>query len=217
MVRARSGFNLVEMLVVTAIFVFVLYAFFNLLTQAQSNFFSVDASIDIRNSLRLASEKMALELRNSGYKNGVAQFSLLAGQGTGGSDIIRFSVPILNAACSQTDTLLTTSGVPANWGAPLTWGCSCINYGNACGTYYTYIEYSINASSVLQRLVLNNALAVVSGGTTNIGNYIVNLKTSLSPDGHVITFTLTGQKLSAIGRIVTATYTNEVLLNNLNG
>ncbi len=64
--KAKSGFSLVELLIVTAIFAFVFISFFSLLSVAQSNFFNVDTGIDIRNNLRMASEKMALELRNSG-------------------------------------------------------------------------------------------------------------------------------------------------------
>jgi prepilin-type N-terminal cleavage/methylation domain-containing protein len=230
--KTKRGFTLVEALVATAIFAFVFISFFNLLSVAQTNFFNIDANFDLRNSLRQASEKIALELRNSGYQNGVAQFALLSGQGTKNSDIIRFSVPIL---CSSTSTLLNTNGVPAAWGAPLFWECygnysyKCMNNVDSCATLaYKYVQYSIAASTnryspfILQRQVLDSALNVVSGSTTNIGttnisSNIVNLKTSLSADGHIITFTLTGQKRSPAGRTLTVTYTNEVLLNNVNG
>ena len=214
--KTESGFSLVELLIVTAIFAFVFISFFSLLSVAQSNFFNVDTGIDIRNNLRMASEKMALELRNSGYQGGVAQFSLLAGQGTGGSDIVLFSVPIL---CSSTSTLLNTNGVPANWGAPLTWGCNsytCMNNINSCAALaYKYVQYSINGSSQLQRQVLDGGLNVVAGSTTIIGNNIANLTTSVN--ANIITLTLTGQQFSVVGRTLTATYTNQVLLNNANG
>lgn len=221
--KARSGFSLVELLIVTAIFAFVFVSFFYLLSVAQSNFFNIDANIDIRNNLRMASEKIALELRNSGYQGAAAQFSLISGGSPTTPDTIRFSVPIL---CPSTETTLTTlspllntNGVPANWGAPLVWGCTsytCLNNVSNCTTSnYTYIQYSINASSQLQRQVLNNGLAVVAGSTTIIANDIVNLKTSLT--SNVITFTLTGRQLSMVGRTLAATYTNQVLLNNING
>lgn len=209
--KAKSGFSLVELLIVTAIFAFVFISFFSLLSVAQSNFFNVDTGIDIRNNLRMASEKMALELRNSDVTQ--LPLSIPNGLGANGSDIIQFSVPIL---CSSTSTLLNTNGVPANWGAPLTWGCNsytCMNNINSCATLgYKYVQYSINASSQLQRQVLDSASNVVAGSTTIIANDIFTLTASVN--ANIITFTLTGQALSVVGRTLTATYVNEVLLNN---
>lgn len=214
--KSIQGFSLAEVMVSVAIFTFLLAAFFSILNGSQATVFNADAAIDLRNSLRIASEKIALELRNTGYKSNVAQFSILTGQGTGGSDILRFSIPIL---CSATSTLLDNSGNPNFWGAPLTWGCNsytCMDADGNCGTLeYKYIQYSINGSNQLERKILDSGLNVVAGSTSVVGNDIVNLQAVLSADAHIITFTLTGRKTTP--RVVTATYSNDILMNNLGG
>ena len=201
--------------------VFVMAAVFGLLGQAQSSFYTADTGIDLRNSLRLASEKIALELRNTGYQSNVAQFTITDGAGSNSSDSIRFSVPIL---CSASSTLLdSVNGNPSYWGAPLTWGCNsytCMDANGDCSTLeYKYVQYAINSSSQLERKVLSTGLTTVNGSTTIAGNDITNFQVSVdqSPGTRVITFVLTGQKKSPTGRIVTATYSNDVLLNNLGG
>jgi hypothetical protein len=205
-------------MITMVILTFVLYSVFGLLGQAQSSFFAADSSIDIRNSLRLSSEKIALELRNTGYQSGVAQFTITDNTGVNSSDIIRFSIPVL---CSSTSTLLDGNGNPQYWGAPLTWGCNsytCMDLNGVCATVeYKHIQYSINASNQLERKVLDAGLSTVNGSTTIIGNDIVNFQVSLSADTNIITFVLSGQKKSQTSRIVSATYSNDVLLNNLGG
>ena len=218
MVRRLKGFSMVELLFAVAILSFVMAAIFGLLGNAQMSFFNSDTEIDLRNSLRLSSEKIALELRNTGYKSNVAQFSLLDGQGLGSSDILRFSVPVL---CSSSSTLLDANGNPSNWGAPLTWGCNsytCMDANGDCTIQeYKYIQYAINASNQLERKVLDTNANAVNGGTTVVGNYITNFQISLSNDTHMITVVLTGQKKSGTGKLITLTYTSDVLLNNLGG
>lgn len=214
----HHGLTIMELMVVAGLFAFVLSAVLGLLGNAQTSFFTADAAIDVRNNLRNASERIAMELRNTGYQGGVGQFTLSDNSGTGGSDIIRFSIPVL---CSSTSTLLDANGNPAYWRAPLTWGCNsytCMDADGSCATVeYKHIQYLINASNQLERRVLNNALAVVNGSTTVVANNISNFQITLSADTRIITFVLTGQKTAPTGRVVTATYGNDVLLNNLGG
>lgn len=204
------------MLVVLAISTFVVIAVFGLLNNARSSFFNQDAAIDLRNGMRNAAERMSLEMRQTGHQATVAQFAILAGQGTGGSDIIRFSIPIL---CSATSTLLDGNGNPAYWGAPLTWGCdahTCMDANASCAALeYKYVQYAINASNQLERKVLDGALATVNNSTTIIGQHITNMTASVN--GFIITLTLTGQKTSAANRVISAVYTNKFLLNNTGG
>lgn len=212
------GFSLTELLIAMSILVFLLTAVFSLLGQAQSSFFTADTGIDLRNSLRLSSERIALELRNTGYQNNVAQFTILNNVGVNSSDILRFSIPVL---CSSTSTLLDANGNPSYWGASFNWGCNsyaCMDANADCSVLeYKYIEYSLNASNQLERKVLNAAFNTVNASTTIAGNDIINFQISLSADTHIITFVLNGQKKSPTGRIVTVTYSNDVLLNNLGG
>lgn len=209
---------MVELLIATGIFVFLTAAVFGLLSVSNGNFFNTDAAIDLRNSLRLASEKMSAEIRNTGYKSGVAQFTITAGGGYNGSDTIKFSIPIV---CSSSAFLLDASGNPAYWGAPLTWGCTsytCMDANNSCTVLeYKYVKYSLNSSNKLQRDVLDAGSSVVSGSSSTIGDNITGMQISLSADGNQITMTLTGQKTSAINKTVSAIFTNKVLLNNLGG
>jgi len=207
---------MVELLVVVAIFSLVTAGIFNLLVGAQSTFFNTDAGIDLRNSLRLASEKMSLEMRNTGYQGGVAQFTILDNQGTNGSDILRFAVPVI---CNSAGILLDASGNPAYWGAPLTWGCdasSCMDADNNCATVeYKYVKYALNAANQLERSVLDANLLTVANSTTVIGQDIIDLQASAA--GNEITFTLSGQKMSVLRRILTVNFTNKVFVNNFGG
>ncbi len=219
MVVKTKGFSLTELIIVMALLTFVMAAVFGLLGQAQSSLFTADTGIDLRNSLRLSSEKIALELRNTGYQNNVAQFTISDGTGPNSSDVIRFSIPIL---CSSSSTLLNSAtSNPNYWGAPLSWGCNsytCMDANGDCSTLeYKHIQYSINSSNQLERKILSTALTTVSGSTTIVGNDITNFQVSLSADLHVITFVLTGQKKSPVGRTITVTYSTDVLLNNLGG
>lgn len=217
MVNSQRGVTLWELMIAMTIISFCLSAIFGLLGNANASFFNADVNIDLRNSLRLASDKMTTELRNTGYKAGVAQFAILTGAGVNGSDIIRFAIPI---QCSNTmTTILDASGNPAYWGAPLTWGCnnsSCMDANNDCSVAeYRYIQYSLNGSQQLERKILDGALSAVSGGTTVIANYISNFNVSLASEK--FTIVLTGQKESAVNKTFTVSYTSKLLINNQGG
>lgn len=207
---------MVELLVVLAIMTIAITGIFNMLGSARSTFFNADAAIDLRNSLRQASERISLEMRNTGYQGGTARFTILDGQGTGGSDIIRFSIPVI---CTSSGTLLDATGSPAYWGAPLTWGCdssSCMDANDDCSTLeYKYVQYSLNASNQLERAVLDTALTTVNNSTTIMGQNIVDLQASAV--GDQITFTLSGQKVSAVRKTLTLNFTNKVFINNFGG
>ncbi len=216
MVNSRHAFSLVELMLVAALTAFLTAAVFGLLGNAQTNFFNADASIDLRNSMRLASEKISMELRNTGYKSAVPQFSILDNTGVGGSDIIRFSIPIL---CTTTATLLDSSGNPAYWGAPKTWGCdasTCMDANNNCAIQeYKYVQYALNSSNQLERKILDTVLGTVSGTTTIVGQNITNLQATIS--SNQMTVILSGQKISAVKKTLTMSYTNKVFLNNFGG
>jgi hypothetical protein len=211
----KRGIGIFELIVAMGIVSFCLAVIFSLLGNAQSSFFNADTNIDLRNTLRVASDKMTSELRNTGYKGGVAQFAILTGSGTNGTDIIRFAIPIL---CTSTmTTILDGNGDPAYWGAPLTWGCntsSCMDADNDCSIQeYRYIQYSLNASKQLERKVLNSALTTVS--TTIMATDIIDFDVSLTNEK--FTITLTGQKISPVKNTLTAVYTSILLINNQGG
>ncbi len=216
-VKNKRGLSLMELMVAMGIMSFCLVVIFNLLGNANSSFFNADTNIDLRNTLRLASDKMTTELRNTGYSSNVAQFAILTGSGTNGSDIVRFAIPIL---CTSTmTTILDGNGNPAYWGAPLTWGCnasSCMDADNDCSVQeYRYIEYSLNNSNQLERKVLDGTLTAVTNGTSIIAQNIINFTISLT--GTEFTIVLTGQKVSSVSTTITSTYTSKLLINNQGG
>lgn len=217
MAKNNRGLSLAELLVSLTIVTFCFAVIFSLLGNANSSFFNADANIDLRNSLRLASDKLSTELRNTGYKSNVAQFAIVDGNGPNNSDTIRFAIPIL---CTNTmTTILDVNGNPAYWGAPLTWGCnssSCMDADNSCLIQeYRYIQYSLNNSNQLERKVLDGSLATVANSTTIMGQDIINFQASIT--GAEFTITLTGQKVSSVKKTLTATYTSNVLINNQGG
>lgn len=210
----RSGFSMVELLVTTVLFAFMTGAVFGLLGAANGNFFNADTSIDVRNTLRVASDKILSEVRNTGYQAGAPQFTISAA--VSGSNSIQFSVPVV---CSSSGFVLNSSGNPAYWGAPLTWGCttsSCMDANNSCSTLeYKFIRYSRNGSNAILREVLDASSNVVA--TTTIARNITALLFTLSQDGKMITVSMTGQQTSSVNKVITESFTNKVLLTNADG
>lgn len=203
MVKGRKGFSMAELLVSVAILVFLMTVIFGLLAAAQSAFNNADAGIQLRTVFRNAGQKMSWELARSGYDaSAAAQFTISAGAGANGSDVIRFSVPV---ACDSTSSFLDSSGNPARWGAFLTWGCStvaCSDPDGSCATVeYKYIQYALNANGAIIRSVLSPSLGVV-GTPVIIADNITDLHFSTTGGTSGLTFTITGQKKSASGMMV---------------
>ncbi len=215
--RRRQGFTLVEMLVSIAILVVLTAIIFGFVLSAQAAFNNADAGIQLRNNFRNANEKMAWELSHTGHDGtGAAQYVITAGTGVNGSDIIRFSVPVM---CDATSTFLDATSYPAHWGAQLTWGCDsrttnvvgCTDANGVCSTVeYKYIQYALNASGAIVRSVLSPALNLVASAT--IADSMTNMHFSVA--GTELTFTLSGQKRSMSGAMLTASTSRSVRLMN---
>ena len=209
-----NGYTMVEMLVVVAISAFMLTSMFTTLMTGQATWFTADSAIELRDNIRMSSEKIARELRESGFDSThTAQVTVFDGTGVNATDILRFSMPVL---CNTVTSLLDASGNVAHWGAPLTWGCttsSCMDADNTCATVeYKYVQYEINSSNQLVRKILSPALAVARQET--IASNVTNTQITTSVDQNVITIQLTAQKLSPLRKLITLTKSLDVYLRN---
>ncbi|HOW35917.1 MAG TPA: type II secretion system protein [Candidatus Omnitrophota bacterium] len=208
------GFTLFETLVSVSIFAIAVTGVFLLLLAGQSTFFNAGTSIEAQQSLRMALVKVTRELQESGIdNNGVSQVTILQGAGPNGTDILRFSMPVI---CHSGDSVINSSGDVAHWGAPLTWGCtssSCMDADNDCMTLdYKYVEYSKNAQNELIRKVLNNG-----GGTVRedlVAQDILDFQAAKSTDEKTVTLQMSTQKKSVVNRVVGASTSTEIYLRN---
>lgn len=203
-----------ELLVVLGISSFMLVGIFGALLTGQATWFSADASIELREGVRSAAQKIARELRESGFDAAaVYQITIGDGTGTNGTDTLRFSMPVL---CNSATSVLNASGDIAYWGAPLTWGCTsstCMDADDVCNTVeYKYVQYEINSSSQLIRKVLNPALTVVRQEV--ISSNIIDMQVTKSADQNVVTIQLTAQKQSGMHRMINLTKSVDVFLRN---
>lgn len=212
--RNQDGVTLVELLVVIGICGFMLTSILTVFMTGQAAWFTADSAIELRDNIRASSEKMARELRESGFDStSTSQVTLVDGGGANSTDLLRFSMPVL---CNSATSLLDASGNVAHWGAPLTWGCttsSCMDANNTCGSVeYKYIQYEVTSSNQLVRKVLSPALAVVR--TDIIASNVTNMQITKSADQNVVTIQLTAQKTSPMRKLVTLTKSLDVYLRN---
>lgn len=120
-IRGNRGSTLIEVMVSLIVFSVIATAGSILFLSGQSAWTVTDTEIDIQDSLRQILIRGSAELQESGTdKNGVLQVSILDGSGVGGSDILRFAVPICRCGMSVIDENCDVKA----WGAPLTWGDS---------------------------------------------------------------------------------------------
>lgn len=212
--KAHNGFSMVELLVVIGICGLMLSGIFTTFMTGQSTWYTADSAIELRENLRVSSEKMTRELRESGFNSaGTIQVAVVDGGGANSTDLLRFSMPVL---CNSATALLDTNGNVAYWGAPLTWGCtssSCMDANDSCATVeYKYVQYEITSSNELVRKVLSPALVVARQDT--IASNVTNMQITTSADQNVITIQLTAQKLSPMRKLITLTKSLDVYLRN---
>ena len=121
----RSGFTMVEILVVTALLSVTLTAGFLLFMTGQTAWTSAEARIGIQQNLRKILLKLSAELEESGTDaGGNLKVSINDGGGIAGSDILTFSVPV----CLCGTRVMDASGNVKAWGAAMQWGqAGCSN------------------------------------------------------------------------------------------
>lgn len=212
--RNQKGFSLVELMIVVAIFVAMMTAVYAMLTQGQSAWLTTDVQVQLQQDLRQTVEKISKELRETGSDSGgTMQVTIFDGTGAGGSDILRFSMPVI---CQTGGSVINESGDVANWGAPLTWGCSessCMDADDACLTVeYKYVEYRIDADNQLLRRVLDASAATVRQDI--FAQNITDMQAVLSGNQNRITLTVTAQRSTDLNRLLSSSQTMEIFLRN---
>lgn len=209
-----KGLSLVEVLVVLLIFTILGGGLMVVLNTGQRTWFNADTQIELQQSMRKTLISLMAEIEESGIdKNGVSQLVLSDGIGANGTDVVKFSVPIV---CQAGSSVLDASGDVAYWGAPLTWGCtaaSCMDADNNCSTLdYKYLQYLIVNGDQLVRRVLNSANGVVREDLMAEG--VSDLQSSVSADGRKVTVQITMQKMSVVNRLITLSSVVDVYLRN---
>jgi prepilin-type N-terminal cleavage/methylation domain-containing protein len=123
-----TAFTLVEVMVVVLLLGIVMTASSMVFVAGQGLYMDTSVRSEVQTSVMQALYRVSLELQNSGYDSAnTFQVSVLDNAGQGGTDILRFSVPMCVCGMSPFDS---TGSVRA-WGAPLIWGqsgCETANY-----------------------------------------------------------------------------------------
>jgi prepilin-type N-terminal cleavage/methylation domain-containing protein len=212
----RQGMTLVEMMVALLVTSMLMAGVFSTLSSGRDSWLSTDTQIQLQQNARQVLERVSKELRESGIdKNGVVQVTIVNGGGANGSDLLRFSMPVI---CHSGNSIMDTNGDVAYWGAPLTYGCitsSCMDADDVCATIdYKTVQYEMDASKKFYRSVRNNAGTTVSGSMLEFAQNISDFQASISADNHVVTLVLTLTKNTDSKRSISATISMDVYLRN---
>jgi prepilin-type N-terminal cleavage/methylation domain-containing protein len=212
--QKTSGFTIIELMIVIAVLVFFIAAVYNTFLTGQSLWSKVDRSIELDDNIRKVFDRIAPELAMSGHDSrGFFQVAISDNGGINGSDILRFSLPVI---CQTNGNPVDAQGNAAHWGAPLTWGCtdsSCMDRDNNCDTIeYKYIEYLIGADSSLVRRVLDYSQAVVREDV--IAMTISDFQAETNYNQRVLSLTVTA-RLNLIGETkITESSQMDIYLRN---
>lgn len=212
--RNNNGFSLVELMVAVAIMVAMMGGVYMSMAAGQNSWANTALQISLQENIRLSIEKLSKEMRESGSNSaGAMQVMILDNTGTNGSDVIRFFMPV---ECEIGTPVLDASTDVANWGAPLTWGCSdssCMDGDNDCSTVeYSYLEYAINNNNQLERRVRDGANALVR--TDVFARNITDMQAVLSGDQNVVTVTVTASGTTNKNRAMTMNDSMDIFLRN---
>lgn len=211
-----------ELMVVVFVLTIIMGGSFMVMSSGQAAWFLTDVNIRLEENLRLAFNRLTRELAETGLDeriplNPILQLTILGNAGVNGSDILRFSMPVV---CQNNVTVIDPNGYVAYWGAPLTWGCSsssCMDADNDCATVdYKYLEYSIDNSNRLMRRVLdsNNVLVTAPEGETVVARNITDLQANPYSNNEIVTLTMTARAMSATNRLITTSKSVDVRLRN---
>ena len=176
-------------------------------SSGQATWFTTDAAIRLQENLRRSMERMGAELRQSQ----AGRVTLFDGAGPNSTDEIRFSIPIL---CEVGVGLMDVNNDVANWGAPLTWGCTsstCMDADNDCDTVdYQFVEYGLGSDDQLVRRVLDATPSVVR--TDVVAQGISDFQVQVN--GSVVTLTLQAQQVTVTNRTMSESMTTAIYLRN---
>src|SRR5437868_3068269 len=95
-IHPNRGFTLVELAIVVTLLTFLIAATYNTFLTGQSLWVKVDRAIELEDNLREALDRITPELSMSGHdKKGFFQVWIGDNGGVNGSDILRFSIPVI--------------------------------------------------------------------------------------------------------------------------
>jgi prepilin-type N-terminal cleavage/methylation domain-containing protein len=210
----RTGFTFVETMVVVAILSFLIAATYGAFVSGQTIWTKTNNTIELEEHLGRALDRIVPELRQTGHESkGIFQVSVDSQTGVGGSDIFRFSIPVI---CESGGNPVNANGDTAHWGAPLTWGCnqaSCMDENNNCDTVeYKFVEYRLNEEHQIIRRVLDFGLNVVREDV--ISEDIVGMRIEPNFDQRMLTLKLTAQKKTGHNQTLTQELETKIRLRN---
>jgi prepilin-type N-terminal cleavage/methylation domain-containing protein len=175
----KSGFTLVEILIVVLIIATMMGAFYLILSTGQATWFTTDVKIQVQENLRKTISRISMELRQTES----SRLQIADGAGFNNTDVIKFSVPVI---CEAGGILIDSNGDVAHWGAPLTWGCTseiCMDQDQDCSALeYKYVEYRINNQNELVRRVLDESDNLVAENkfATHVSDFQVSLNSGIA-------------------------------------
>jgi hypothetical protein len=226
-IRESSGLTLIEILVATLILALMTGGIYMVFSAGQAAWFNTDIQIQLQQDLRQILQRVSAELRQS-HEDPVAANDhafISDGAGVGGSDILKFSVPIICKA--GTSLIDPTTGEIGYWGAPLQWGCTsltCMDQDQDCAFLeYKYIRYSIDANKNFNRDILdqNNVLKRTDLIAKDITDFQVTsqlvgqvVKAGKTINIYMYTLSVTTQKKTVTNRTITVPASLNVYLRN---
>lgn len=202
------GYSVVELMIVTLLISLVLGGLYLTLSTGQDTWRTTNTYISLRESLRLTVDRISKELRESGSdSSSTMMVTITNAGGVNGSDIIRFSIPVL---CQGSTSVVDASGDVANWGATLIWGTDATF---DCATLdYDRIEYRIDSDNQLLRRVLDSGSTILR--TDVFAQNVTDFQAALSADNNLVTLTITTTLSTDLNRQLTATRSIDVYLRN---
>lgn len=115
----RTGFSLVELMVMLMVMGIILTAGSMVFVSGQNLFAVTSAQSDLQAATAQVLQRMSFELQDSGYDSaGQPKFTVVDNAGVNNTDILRFSIPLCVCGTSPIDA----NGEVSRWGAPLVWG-----------------------------------------------------------------------------------------------
>lgn len=208
------AFTFIETMVVVAILSFLIAATYGSFLSGQSIWLKANTAIELDEDLTKAINRISPEIRQSGHDaKGIIQLWTDNDAGPGGSDIVRFSIPVI---CHAGGNPVDANGDTAHWGAPLIWGCSkseCMDKDGNCDTVeYKHIQYAITQNDKLVRTVLDFGLNTVREDF--IAENIVDLQIEPNFDQRMVTLYLTARKKPGKGQVIEQKMEAKIRLRN---
>lgn len=214
MITNNKGMSLVEIMVVVGILSLLGGGIFMTMTAGRRAWSDTDIQMQLQESLRLTFQKVSRELRESGVDSGaVLQVTIGDGAGVGSTDTLIFSMPVI---CQAGGSVTDSNGDVANWGAPLTWGCTnstCMDADNDCATVdYKFVDYRIDGNNQLLRRVLDGTNTVVKSDV--FAQNVSDFQAALSANQKAVVLTIAVTGVSDTQRQLSATGSQTVYLRN---